>query len=385
MTYYEDTTKDPMLSSKVIDLVDTWDEGIEKTDVQFKNTLKQYNKLIAYKYLFIAICVAVIFLVAGYSISLGAYDISFWETYDYLWRHITGNIGDLAEDVAMDRIIWDYRLPRIIFAVAGGAALAVVGAVMQSILKNPLADSYTTGVSSGAGFGAAFAISLGLTMGNSWILIIFAFCFALIPTMVIVAVSRVANASPTTMIMAGIGIMYIFNAATSVLMLWSDPNAMKDIYAWQIGSLSNKGVTIDNVPLVLICSILGIVVLWLASGKINVLATGDESSKALGIDADKLRIILLLISGVLASAIVSFVGLVGFVGLVTPHICRIFIGADNKYLIPASAICGGMIMLCADQIGRSLISSPLPVGVVMAFIGGPVFLWLILRKSDKVW
>jgi iron complex transport system permease protein len=187
------------------------------------------------------------------------------------------------------------------------------------------------------------------------------------------------------MIMAGIGIMYVFNAATSVLMLWSDPNAMKDIYAWQIGSLSNKGVTIDNVPLVLICSILGIVLLWLASGKINVLATGDESSKALGIDADKLRIILLLISGVLASAIVSFVGLVGFVGLVTPHICRIFIGADNKYLIPASAICGGMIMLCADQIGRSLISSPLPVGVVMAFIGGPVFLWLILRKSDKVW
>ncbi len=385
MTYYEDTTKDPMLSSKVIDLVDTWDKGIENTDAQFKSTLKQYNKLISYKFLFIAICIVVIFLVAGYSISLGAYDISFWDTYDYLWRHITGSIGDSAEDIAKDRIIWEYRLPRIIFAVAGGAALAVVGAVMQSILKNPLADSYTTGVSSGAGFGAAFAISLGLAMGNSWILIMFAFCFALIPTMVIIAVSRLANASPTTMIMAGIGIMYVFNAATSVLMLWSDPNAMKDIYAWQIGSLSNKGVTIDNVPLVLICSIIGVAILWLCSGKINVLATGDESSKALGIDADKLRIILLLISGVLASAIVSFVGLVGFVGLVTPHICRIFIGADNKFLIPASAISGGMIMLCADQIGRSLISTPLPVGVVMAFIGGPVFLWLILRRSDKVW
>ncbi len=374
-----------MVSTKIIDLVDTWAQGVDNADVEFKDTLKQYNRLIKLKFLFIAICIAVIVIVAGYSISLGAYDISFLDTYDYLWRHITGAITDSADDMAKDRIIWEYRLPRILFAIAGGAALAVVGAVMQSILKNPLADSYTTGVSSGAGFGAAFAISLGLTMGNSWILIMFAFCFALIPTMVIIAVSRLSTASPTTMIMAGIGVMYIFNAATSVLMLWSDPNAMKDIYAWQIGSLSNKGVTIDNVPLVVICSIVGILILWLSSGKINVLATGDESSKALGIDADKLRLILLLISGVLASAIVSFVGLVGFVGLVTPHICRIFIGADNKYLIPASAITGGMIMLCADQIGRSLMSTPLPVGVVMAFIGGPVFLWLILRRSEKVW
>ncbi|MBR4226296.1 MAG: iron ABC transporter permease [Candidatus Methanomethylophilaceae archaeon] len=385
MTFYKDTSQDPMVSTKIIDLVDTWDQGVDNADVEFKDTLKQYNRLIKLKFLFIAICIAVIVIVAGYSISLGAYDISFLDTYDYLWRHITGAITDSADDMAKDRIIWEYRLPRILFAIAGGAALAVVGAVMQSILKNPLADSYTTGVSSGAGFGAAFAISLGLTMGNSWILIMFAFCFALIPTMVIIAVSRLSTASPTTMIMAGIGVMYIFNAATSVLMLWSDPNAMKDIYAWQIGSLSNKGVTIDNVPLVVICSIVGILILWLSSGKINVLATGDESSKALGIDADKLRLILLLISGVLASAIVSFVGLVGFVGLVTPHICRIFIGADNKYLIPASAITGGMIMLCADQIGRSLMSTPLPVGVVMAFIGGPVFLWLILRRSEKVW
>ena len=121
------------------------------------------------------------------------------------------------------------------------------------------------------------------------------------------------------------------------------------------------------------------------AGRINVLATGDESAKALGIDADKLRILLLLVTGLLAAAIVSFVGIVGFVGLVSPHIVRIFIGADNRYLIPASAIFGGMLMLVADQIGRVALSTPLPVGVVMAFIGGPIFLWLILRRGKNVW
>ena len=194
-----------------------------------------------------------------------------------------------------------------------------------------------------------------------------------------------SNASPTTMIMAGIGTMYIFNAMTTVMMLWADPQALAQIYAWQVGSLGNGGVSIENAPIVIVAVLACVIVIQLMAGKINVLATGDESAKALGIDADKMRILLLLITGMLAAAVVSFVGLVGFVGLVTPHICRMFIGADNRYLIPASALFGGMLMIVADQIGRVALSTPLPVGVVMSFIGGPVFIWLILRKSKNVW
>ena len=122
------------------------------------------------------------------------------------------------------------------------------------------------------------------------------------------------------------------------------------------------------------------------SGKLNVLATGDDSAKALGINADRMRLICLLLVGLVSASIVSYTGLIGFVGLVCPHIVRMFIGADNRYLIPAVALFGGALMLIADVIGKIVISpSVLPVGVVMSFIGGPVFLWMVLRRSDKAW
>jgi iron complex transport system permease protein len=380
--FYDNTDKDPLLGKAVRSSVAEWNTGVEEDDKEFESTLTKYSRLIRFRYVFIAICVIVIFLIAGVAMTVGAYGISFVESYEILWCHLTGGT---YPDTAKDYIVWDTRVPRVIFAVFGGAALAVAGAVMQSILKNPLADSYTTGVSSGAGFGATFAMSTGLVIGGMSGVMAYAFFFSLIPTAVIIMMSKLTNASPTTMIMAGIGVMYIFNAATTVMMLWADPQSMPSIYAWQVGSLSNGNVNLGNIPLIVLVSLVGIIVMCSMAGKINVLATGDESAKALGIDADKLRIILLLITGILAASIVSFVGIVGFVGLVSPHIVRMFIGADNRYLLPASAIFGGMLMIVADQIGRVALTTPLPVGVVMAFIGGPLFLWLILRRSKNVW
>ncbi|MBR4226306.1 MAG: iron ABC transporter permease [Candidatus Methanomethylophilaceae archaeon] len=382
MRYYDDTDKDPLLGNLVKDSIKSWVKGTSTEDIGFNSTVKEYRRIIRFRFVFIAICIVVIFAIAGYSVTLGPYNISIQEAYEIIWSHLTfGHYPDTAKDY----IVWHTRIPRVAFAVFGGAALSVAGAVMQSILKNPLADSYTTGVSSGAGFGATLAMSTGLVVGSMAGVVSFAFVFSIIPTAVIIAISKLSNASPTTMIMAGIGVMYVFSAGTTVLMLWSDPQAMSAIYAWQVGSLSNYNVVFDNIPIILVVSLAGTLFMCLMAGRINVLATGDESAKALGIDADKLRILLLLVTGLLAAAIVSFVGIVGFVGLVSPHIVRIFIGADNRYLIPASAIFGGMLMLVADQIGRVALSTPLPVGVVMAFIGGPIFLWLILRRGKNVW
>ena len=177
--------------------------------------------------------------------------------------------------------------------------------------------------------------------------------------------------------------MYIFNAMTTVIMLYADPHALQQMYSWQVGSLGLAEWA--YVPMVMIVSTVGIILSCLMGGKLNVLATGDESAKALGINTDRMRLLLLLLTGILAAGIVSFIGLVGFVGLVAPHICRMFIGADNKFLLPASAIFGSVLMLVADQIGMVLLATPLPVGVVMAFFGGPLFLWLILRRSSKAW
>jgi iron complex transport system permease protein len=219
---------------------------------------------------------------------------------------------------------------------------------------------------------------------GSQAIVINAFLFALIPTAMIISVSKMKNASPTTMIMAGIAIMYIFNAFTTVMMLWADESTLAEVYQWQVGTLA--GTTWDEVPIMIVAVLAGIIAVQLLSRKLNVLATGDDTARALGVDASKMRVILLVIVALMSAAVVSFTGLIGFVGLVTPHIVRIFIGADNRYLIPASAIAGSALLVTADLLGRAILSPVvLQVGVVMAFIGGPMFLWLLMRKNTRVW
>jgi iron complex transport system permease protein len=212
-----------------------------------------------------------------------------------------------------------------------------------------------------------------------------AFVFSLVPTFIIAMMSKFANASPTTVVMAGIGVMYLFNAMTTVMMLWANSSDLNRIFYWQVGSLALiKGW--ESIPIMFAVVLVGLIISMILSGKLNVLATGDDSAKALGINADRMRIFTLVLTGVVSAAIVSYTGLIGFVGLVTPHIVRMFIGADNRYLIPASALFGAALMLIADVIGRVVIyPSALPVGVVMAFIGGPFFLWMVIRRSNKAW
>jgi iron complex transport system permease protein len=178
--------------------------------------------------------------------------------------------------------------------------------------------------------------------------------------------------------------MYIFNALTTVFMLWSSPEDLAAIYQWQVGSLAK--VSWDNIPYMAVIVIIGTIAIQLLSGKLNVLATGDENAKALGINPHRLRVFLLAVTGLVCAGVVSFTGVIGFVGLVTPHIVRIFIGADNRYLMPASALFGAMLMVVCDLLGRAVLDpAVLPVGVVMAFIGGPTFIWLLVRKGNSAW
>ncbi len=376
----EDYEADPRISRIVSRKVTRWlseDADIEQQEESFLD----YKRYVARKWVFMAICVVVIVLVMGFAVTYGTYDIGFMESYQIIWDHLTGNITNTTKD----HIIVNLRMPRVVVGIVAGAGLSVAGAVMQSTLMNPLADSYTTGVSSGASFGATVAMTLGMTAASgSQAIVINAFLFALIPTAMIISVSKMKNASPTTMIMAGIAIMYIFNAFTTVMMLWADESTLAEVYQWQVGTLA--GTTWSEVPIMIVAVLAGIVAVQLLSRKLNVLATGDETARALGVDASKMRIILLVIVALMSAAVVSFTGLIGFVGLVTPHIVRIFIGADNRYLIPASAIAGSALLVTADLLGRAILSPVvLQVGVVMAFIGGPMFLWLLMRKNTRVW
>ena len=375
-----DYEADPRISRIVSRKVTRWlSEDADKE--QQEESFLDYKRYVARKWVFMAICVVVIVLVMGFAVTYGTYDIGFMESYQIIWDHLTDNITNTTKD----HIIVNLRMPRVVVGIVAGAGLSVAGAVMQSTLMNPLADSYTTGVSSGASFGATLAMTLGMTAASgSQAIVINAFLFALIPTAMIISVSKMKNASPTTMIMAGIAIMYIFNAFTTVMMLWADESTLAEVYQWQVGTLA--GTTWDEVPIMIVAVLAGIIAVQLLSRKLNVLATGDDTARALGVDASKMRIILLVIVALMSAAVVSFTGLIGFVGLVTPHIVRIFIGADNRYLIPASAIAGSALLVTADLLGRAILSPVvLQVGVVMAFIGGPMFLWLLMRKNTRVW
>ena len=364
---------DREVSEVVSSSVDYW--VADDLDERNKTVVEDYRRYIARKILFILICVIIAIVTVGLTLTYGPFDIGFFETYDILFHHL---INDIQDEIK-DSVIWDMRLPRIAAGLIAGAGLAVAGATMQSVLKNPLADPYTTGISSGALFGASLSIAFGVQiMSGQYGTIINAFVFSLIPTMVIVGISKLRNSSPTTMVMAGIAVMYIFNSITTVVKLWADPNALSDLYRWQVGSLAN--IHWEDLPLMFTLTVVGSAILFVISKKLNILAMGDDTAKSMGIDADNLRVICLVIVALITASIVSFTGLIGFVGLVVPHIVRLFVGSDNRFTIPASLVFGSAFLVICDQIGRALFKFSLEVGVVTAFIGGPMFLYLILRR-----
>lgn len=366
------------------DLYARWDDGpVDGTDEMDSG----YRSYIALKWVLIVACIAVCFVVAGLAVTVGEYPVGFGESYWTIWNHIFGYVPTDHSDplYILDHVVWDLRLPRIIIGIVAGAGLAVAGATMQSTLKNPLADPYTTGISSGAAFGATIAICYGTgIIGSGGSIVVNAFVFALIPTALIAVISVTKKVSPVSMILAGIAVMYIFNAMTTVMKLWANPDDLASVYRWEVGSF--EGLDWGDVPIMTAVTAVGSLFLLLVSSKMNVLSTGDENAKALGIDASKLRMVCLVVVTLVTASIVSFTGVIGFVGLVAPHVVRIFIGSDNRYLIPASMALGAALLLVADLVGRTVIApAVLEVGVVTAFIGGPLFLYLVIRQKREAW
>ncbi len=343
--------------------------------------LEDYSRYTSRKIVFIAACIIITIVVAGYSMTIGNYTMSIGRCYEVLWEHISGNITNINEDY----VIWNLRAPRVFLGIVAGIALGAAGAVMQAILRNPLADPYTTGISSGASFGATLALGMGLSVVTSgYAVVMNAFIFSLIPMVVIIAVSQMKSSSPTTMIMAGIAVMYIFNACSTIIKLWSSEETLSSIFAWSVGSIDTN--TWDGVILMTPIIAIGTFLLMLMSRKLNVLSTGDETARSIGVNAGQLRIICLLIVSFITASAVSFTGLIGFIGLVCPHIARMIIGSDNRYLIPASAVFGSALLLVADCIGRVIIApATIQVGVITAFIGAPLFLYLIIKQKTEVW
>ena len=349
-----------------------------QNDNSFKD---QYKHYVLRKILFIAIFFSLLIICSGISLTLGGRDIGFFQSFSILWDHLLGKTYVLGSDAWWDDfVLWTVRLPRIVTAIVVGAALSVCGVVIQSIVKNPLADPYTTGISSGAVFGVSVAMALGFTViqgdGGNTGTFLNAFIFGIIPALMIIAITRFRNSTSATVILAGIAMSYLFSALSTLIMITSSAETLQNIYLWQVGSLEN--IKWSSLPFLTTITVVGTVACILLSNKLNVLSAGENTAKSLGLDTDSLKTICLLITAFMTAAVVSLVGIIGFLGLVAPNMVRLALGSDNRYTIPASMLVGASFLVLADTISRLIVTANVPVGVVMSFIGGPIFLCIIL-------
>lgn len=273
-------------------------------------------------------------------------------------------------------ILFSLRIPRILESDLVGMALAVVGACFQGLLKNPMADPYVLGISSGAAFGATIAIILGLGVVATNAL---AFLIALVTVfMVYVMAKRGSKVDMTSMLLAGVAVSAFLSSVISFFMLLNHEE-MSRIVFWTMGSLSY--VTWREVIISTIIILPLSFIVYLYSKELNALLTGEESAYHLGIDVEKTKRILLVIGSLITAAAVSVSGIIGFVGLIIPHIVRLFTGPDHRMLIPISAISGGIFLVWADTLSRFILSpAEIPIGIITSAVGGPFFLYLLVKS-----
>lgn len=292
------------------------------------------------------------------------------------------NVDAYGITKATDNIIWSIRFPRVLTGAMVGGALGVAGAAYQGLLKNPMADPYILGISSGAAFGAAVAIVSGISfsfLGLNFTSLM-AFVCAIAVVAVVNAIARVGRKTPmTTLLLGGVAIGQFLTAFTSLIMVFSGDDMQRIVY-WTMGSLSGKGW--DQLAMLLPYAAVCSLIIYAHAKDLNIMLLGEDTAGNLGLNVERTKRILLTVSAVLTAAAVSVAGIIGFVGLIVPHVVRLFVGPDHKVLLPLSFIFGGVLMVICDTLARSLISLEIPVGMITAILGGPFFIYL-LRSRQK--
>ncbi|HEY5560644.1 MAG TPA: iron chelate uptake ABC transporter family permease subunit [Clostridiaceae bacterium] len=282
-------------------------------------------------------------------------------------------------------IVLNLRLPRIILAALIGFGLATMGCAFQAIFKNPMADPYVLGVSSGSALGAAIAIVIGIGYNflGFGIITFSAFIGGILTTIMVYNIARVGNRIPTTtLLLAGISANFLLSSIITLLMVLNRQQADKIIF-WTMGSVSSASWTqiLSVFPFVGI----GFIIMMIYSRDLNIILTGDAMAKSLGIEVDKVKKLLLIISSLVVGAIVAFSGIIGFVGLISPHVARMLVGPDHKKLIPFSAIGGAIFMVLADTLSRTIVApAEIPIGAITSLIGAPYFIFLLMKTKKKV-
>jgi iron complex transport system permease protein len=353
----------------------------ENTHTKYLERFSRWKILII---LLTLLLLAIIFL----SLNVGFSQISFWHISKILAKNVPF-LGDLTHFSDIPRIeeviVMQIRLPRILGGALVGIALAIAGVVYQGVFRNPMADPYVIGASSGAALGAALAIVLGLGFSLFGIntVPIFAFVGCLSSVLMVYSISRIGSrVQTTTLLLVGLSVSIILSAIVTYLQTIAGER-LHALTFWIMGGFTyvEWGDVFSILPFIIV----GVGVIYLHSRDLNLFVLGENEAQHLGVDIEKTKLILLFFSALVTAAAVSIGGLIGFTGLVIPHITRIVIGADHRILIPCSAIIAAAFMILCDCLAR-VVAAPaeLPVGVVTAMFGGPFFIYLLLRKRKSV-
>lgn len=351
---------------------------------------EDYLAYVRRKYFWIMGGLLLLFFMLVYSISVGAVEIPFYKVVQTL----LGQEPITKSDENIWRIVWNIRLPQALAAIVAGAGLSVAGVVMQSILRNPIASPFTLGVSNAGAFGAAVSVVVlgtgkmqstvadAVIINNPYMTTTVAFLFCLLATGVILLISKIRGTSPEVMVLAGVALSSLFTAGTMFLQYFADDTQLAAVVFWTFGDVGRVNwVELEIMTSVVLLAILFFIVnCW----NYNAIDAGDETAKGLGVNVERIRLTSMVISALVSAVIVAFLGVIGFVGLICPHMVRRVIGDDQKYLIPGSTLFGGILLLVSDTAARLIISPyVLPVSVLTAFMGAPAFIYLLLRGYKR--
>ncbi|MFC4332052.1 FecCD family ABC transporter permease [Streptomyces andamanensis] len=312
---------------------------------------------------------------------LGAYPIPLGDVLSSV-LHRAG-LGGSGLDRVAESVLWNVRFPRIVLALLVGASLGCAGALMQGVFGNPLAEPGVIGVSSGAAVGAVASIALGIGFLGTWTVPVFAFAGGLGTVLLVYVMARSGGRTEVvTLILTGIAVNAFAGALIGLFLFFADSAAVSQITFWQLGSLAQA--TWPKVLAVLPCAALGLGLAPLYSRRLDLLALGERPARHLGVDVERLRIVLVLVIALLTAAAVSVSGIIGFVGLVVPHLLRMAAGPGHRFLVPGSALLGALVLLAADLAARTVAApAELPLGVLTALLGSPFFFWLLRRTRRR--
>ena len=316
-----------------------------------------------------------LFFTAIFSICMGVYKVPISEVFNVIKYHILG--GETPQRI-YNTIVWNIRIPRVLVGILVGMALASAGATYQGVFRNPLVSPFILGVSSGAAFGAALSIILPIPYSVQ----ISAFIFGMVAVFCAYYLARVRGKTPlVTLLLAGVILGSLFGSLVSILQYIATDAQLRTIVFWLMGGLHY--IEWSHLYTVGIPIPLGILFLMAYSWKLNILSLGDDEARSLGINTERLKIILITVATFITSLSVSVAGIIGWVGLMIPHAARLIIGPDHRFFLPLSAIMGGIFLIICDTIARTITTGEVPLGIITSILGTPYLIYLLRSKKEQ--